>query len=77
MRRRYFITLLGVTAAAWPLAGRTQQPTLPVVGFMRGSTPEAGVETLAAFRRGLSETGYVEPQDCHDRISLGGGERAR
>jgi putative tryptophan/tyrosine transport system substrate-binding protein len=57
-RRRAFITLLG-SAAAWPLVARAQQ-ALPVVGFVRGS-PDARRAT--AFRRGLTETGYVEGQN--------------
>jgi putative tryptophan/tyrosine transport system substrate-binding protein len=62
MRRREFITVLG-GAATWPLAARTQQSAMPVVGFIRASTPEGGAEPLAAFRQGLGETGYLEKQN--------------
>jgi putative ABC transport system substrate-binding protein len=61
MRRRDFITLLG-GAAAWPLAARAQQPALPIVGFVSGSSREMGSERAAAFRRGLGESGFVEGQ---------------
>jgi putative tryptophan/tyrosine transport system substrate-binding protein len=57
--RRKFLAMVGA-AATWPLAARAQQPGLPVIGFMNGGTPEASARQLTAFRRGLSETGYIE-----------------
>ena len=59
MRRRDFITLIGTTVAAWPLAARAQQ-TMPVVGFLRSTPAAPFVHLVDAFRQGLGEIGYVE-----------------
>jgi len=61
MRRREFITALG-GAALWPLAGRAQQSTMPVIGVL-GDEPESDKIFLDGLRKGLSEGGYVEEQN--------------
>jgi putative ABC transport system substrate-binding protein len=59
MRRRQFIAGLG-SAMAWPLATQAQQTAMPVIGLLMATSREANLGRLAAFREGLSRTGYVE-----------------
>jgi putative ABC transport system substrate-binding protein len=74
LRRRAFLTLLGGAAATWPLAARAQQPAMPVVGYI-----DIGDQShyLAAFNRGLAETGYVVGQNAAVEFRSAAGQYDR
>jgi putative tryptophan/tyrosine transport system substrate-binding protein len=62
MRRREFFTLIG-GAVAWPCAARAQQAAMPIVGLIGPRSPEESMRLVAAFRKALNETGYIEAQN--------------
>jgi putative tryptophan/tyrosine transport system substrate-binding protein len=58
--RRKFISALGGAAVTWPLKALAEQPAMPVVGLLSSASPNAFGEGVAAFRRGVNETGFIE-----------------
>ena len=77
MRRREFLSVLGGTAATWPLVARAQQPAMPVVGFLR-STRQEGFDNLTeAVRTGLSEGGYDVGRNVAIEYRWGNEQRDR
>jgi len=63
MRRRDFIKVIAGSVAAWPLAARTQQASVPVVGFLNSASPGPFARNVVAFHQGLKEAGYIEGQN--------------
>jgi putative tryptophan/tyrosine transport system substrate-binding protein len=85
MKRREFIALLGSAAAGWPLTARAQQPPFPMVGYLNAGSPNTS--NALAFRKGLSEMGFVEgrnveiesrsAEDQYDRLPALAAELVR
>ena len=73
MRRREFIRLSAGAAAAWPLAGRAQQATAPLIGFMSSRSSGDSAGGLAAFRKGLGESGLIEGKNFSIEFRWAGG----
>ena len=73
MRRRVFITLLG-GAAAWPLAARAQQAAMPVIGYLSARSPDDTTHLVAAFNKGLGETGFINSRNVTIDWSWGRGQ---
>ena len=76
MRRRECIALIG-SAFAWPLAARAQQPAMPVIGFLGSESSATWGEFVAAFREGLSQTGYVEGRNLAIEYRWANGQNDR
>jgi ABC-type uncharacterized transport system substrate-binding protein len=76
MRRRKFIALLS-GAAAWPVVARAQQPAMPVIGCLNSAAAAPIAHLLAAFRRGLGETGFIEGQNVAIEYRLAEGQYDR
>jgi putative ABC transport system substrate-binding protein len=77
MRRRQFTTGFASAAIAWPAVARGQASKIPVVGVLRADTPAGGADAIAAFRKGLSEIGFVEGRNLAIEFRWGQNDRDR
>jgi putative ABC transport system substrate-binding protein len=74
MRRRDLIKLIANSVAAWPFAAQGQRAPLPLIGYLSSRSPGNSADIIAAFRRGLSEVGFVEGQNVIIESRFADGE---
>jgi putative ABC transport system substrate-binding protein len=78
MRRREFLGVIGGAAAvAWPLAARSHQPAMPVIGFLSIRSPDTDAQLMASFRQGLSAGGFVEGRNVAVEYRYAQGQPSR
>jgi putative ABC transport system substrate-binding protein len=77
LHRRSFLTVLSGAAAAWPVAARAQQGATPVIGYLDPRSPQPNSSRIAAFRKGLSETGFIEGSNVAIEFRWGNDDVAR
>jgi putative ABC transport system substrate-binding protein len=77
MRRREFIFLTGGTAVAWPFTVFAQQATMPTIGYLSLGSAETTAAVMVAFRKGLSETAFVEGKNVAIEYRLANGASDR
>jgi putative ABC transport system substrate-binding protein len=69
MQRRVFIAIAAAALAAWPVAGQTQQPSIPTIGFMSARSPEESANVLQAYHKGLKEDGFTDGENVRSTIA--------
>jgi putative tryptophan/tyrosine transport system substrate-binding protein len=77
VRRREFITIVGGAAVTWPITARAQQAAMPVMGLLNSTAPGDSPGLIAAFRKGLKETGFVEAQNVTIESRFAGNQYER
>jgi putative tryptophan/tyrosine transport system substrate-binding protein len=77
MRRREFVTLVGSAAATWPLAARSQQPSIPLIGYLEGASQAQFSHLVPAFLKGLREIGYSEGRNVRIEYRWADGQYDR
>lgn len=77
MKRREFITLIGSSAAAWPIATRAQRSVTATIGFLHVASAKPFGAVVEAFRQGLKETGYTEGRNLRIEFRWADGDYSR